>query len=35
VNFLHDIALESIVGHGAEGYLMALTSLAKRLGDHP
>ena len=32
VNFLHDIALESIVGHGADGYLMALESLATRLG---
>ena len=33
VNFLEDIALESIVGHGADGYLMALESLAKRLGS--
>jgi 3-dehydroquinate dehydratase II len=33
VNFLHDIALESIVGHGAEGYLMALDFLADKLGD--
>jgi 3-dehydroquinate dehydratase-2 len=32
VNFLSDIALESIVGHGAEGYLMALESLATRFG---
>jgi 3-dehydroquinate dehydratase-2 len=33
VNFLSDIALESIVGHGAEGYLMALEFLANKLGD--
>lgn len=33
VNFLHDIALESIVGHGAAGYLMALEALAKRFGS--
>jgi len=32
VNFLHDIATESIVGHGAEGYMMALQSLATRFG---
>lgn len=32
VNFLHDIAIESIVGHGAEGYMMALQSLATRFG---
>ena len=32
VNFLSDIALESIVGHGAEGYMMALQSLATRFG---
>jgi 3-dehydroquinate dehydratase-2 len=32
VNFLSDIALESIVGHGADGYLMALQSLATRFG---
>jgi len=33
VNFLHDIALESIVGHGAEGYQMALEALARYLGS--
>lgn len=33
VNFLEDIALQSIVGHGADGYLMALESLATRLGS--
>ena len=32
VNYLQDIALESIVGHGADGYLMALQSLATRFG---
>ena len=31
-NYLHDIALESIVGHGAEGYQMALESLARHFG---
>jgi 3-dehydroquinate dehydratase-2 len=33
VNFLADVALESIVGHGAAGYSMALEVLAQRLGD--
>ncbi|HET7181019.1 MAG TPA: type II 3-dehydroquinate dehydratase [Candidatus Limnocylindrales bacterium] len=33
VNFLHDIALESIVGHGAAGYEMALDALARYLGS--
>jgi 3-dehydroquinate dehydratase II len=32
VNFLHDIALESIVGQGARGYHVALDLIAKRLG---
>ena len=32
VNFLADVALESIVGHGAEGYSMALELLAGKLG---
>ncbi len=31
VNFLQDIALESFVGHGANGYLMALEFLAGKL----
>jgi 3-dehydroquinate dehydratase-2 len=31
VNFLHDIALESIVGQGAAGYTLALESIARRL----
>jgi 3-dehydroquinate dehydratase-2 len=30
VNFLSDIALESIVGQGAAGYSMALESIARR-----
>jgi len=33
VNFLHDIALESIVGLGARGYHLALESIARRTGD--
>jgi len=32
VNYLHDIALESIVGMGARGYLLALESIARRYG---
>lgn len=32
VNFLHDIALESIVGQGARGYDLALESIARRWG---
>jgi 3-dehydroquinate dehydratase-2 len=31
VNFLHDIALESIVGQGARGYALALDSIARRV----
>jgi 3-dehydroquinate dehydratase-2 len=30
VNFLHDIALESIVGQGARGYHLALESIVRR-----
>jgi len=33
VNFLHDIALESIVGLGPRGYLLALESIARRSRD--
>ena len=33
VNFLADIALESIVGKGAAGYSEALETLARKLGD--
>ena len=32
VSYLRDIALESIVGHGAEGYQMALEALARHFG---
>lgn len=32
VNFLRDIALHSIVGHGAAGYLEALEFLGEKLG---
>ena len=32
VNYLHDIALESIVGKGAEGYQLALDALARHFG---
>ena len=32
VNYLSDIAMESIVGHGAEGYQMALEALARHFG---
>lgn len=32
VNFLHDIALETIVGQGARGYHLALESIARRYG---
>jgi 3-dehydroquinate dehydratase II len=31
VNFLQDIALESIVGQGARGYTLALESIARRV----
>jgi 3-dehydroquinate dehydratase II len=30
VNFLHDVAVESIVGQGARGYHLALESIANR-----
>jgi len=32
VNFLHDIALLSIVGQGTRGYTLALESIARRVG---
>jgi 3-dehydroquinate dehydratase-2 len=32
VNYLHDIALESIVGKGARGYHLALEAIAERFG---
>lgn len=31
VNFLQDVALESIVGQGARGYALALESIARRV----
>ncbi len=35
VNFLHDVALESIVGQGAGGYRRALESISRwAAGDH-
>ena len=33
VNFLHDIALETVAGLGSRGYHVALESLATRFGD--
>jgi 3-dehydroquinate dehydratase-2 len=33
VNFLSDVALESIVGRGAEGYHLALESIARHIAD--
>ena len=33
-NYLHDIALESIVGQGAHGYHLALDSIAQRFGGN-
>jgi 3-dehydroquinate dehydratase-2 len=30
VNFLADVALSSIVGHGGDGYLLALDAIARR-----
>jgi len=32
VNYLHDIAIESIVGQGARGYHLALDSIVNRFG---
>ena len=32
VNYLHDVATESIVGQGARGYNLALESIARRWG---
>jgi 3-dehydroquinate dehydratase II len=32
VNFLHDVAAESIAGQGARGYHLALESIARRYG---
>ena len=35
VNFLHDIALRTIVGMGAHGYHVALEEIAARYGGRP
>lgn len=35
VNFLRDIAVASIVGHGAAGYAMALEEIARRASSAP
>jgi 3-dehydroquinate dehydratase II len=35
VNFLHDVAVASIVGQGKRGYLLALDAIAGRFGDDP
>jgi 3-dehydroquinate dehydratase II len=35
VNYLHDIAVETIVGHGAAGYTMALELVAHRVAGTP
>ena len=32
VNFLHDIAILTIVGHGPQGYRMAMDAIAERFG---
>jgi 3-dehydroquinate dehydratase II len=32
VNFLHDVAVESIVGQGKRGYLLAIEAIARRFG---
>jgi 3-dehydroquinate dehydratase-2 len=32
VNYLHDVAIESIVGQGASGYHLALDAIATRFG---
>jgi 3-dehydroquinate dehydratase len=32
VNYLRDIALDSIVGQGARGYYLALEEIARRFG---
>jgi 3-dehydroquinate dehydratase II len=32
VNFLHDVATESIAGHGPRGYHLALEAIARRYG---
>jgi 3-dehydroquinate dehydratase-2 len=34
VNFLRDVAAESIVGQGKRGYLLALEAIARHFGEH-
>ena len=33
VNFLHDVAVDSIVGRGKRGYLLALEAIAERFAE--
>jgi len=33
INFLHDVAVESIVGQGKRGYLRALEAVSRRFGE--
>jgi len=35
VNFLHDIAVESVVGQGKRGYVVALDAIAGRFAEAP
>ena len=35
VNFLHDVAVESIVGQGKRGYLLALEAIARQFAKTP
>ena len=35
VNFLHDIAVESVVGQGKRGYVVALDAIAARFAEAP
>ena len=35
VNFLHDVAVESVVGQGKRGYLVALDAIAARFAEAP
>jgi 3-dehydroquinate dehydratase-2 len=35
VNFLHDVAVESIVGQGKRGYLLALEAIARHFAKTP
>ena len=35
VNFLHDVAVESVVGQGKRGYLLALEAIARHFAKTP